>query len=409
MQRIRSLGPGLLVTAAFIGPGTVTTASRAGAGFGFALAWAILFSVFATITLQQMAARLGLVTRKGLAQVIRESMPSPQARFVGVGLVVSAIVIGNAAYQTGNLLGAGMGLEIIFGGTARNGALAVGIVSLFLLQSGSTKRFMSLLIGIVVAMSLLFIASAVWVRPAWEEMADGLLQPSLPPNSLLTVIALIGTTVVPYNLFLHATSVQSKWPAGADLRASLGESRWDTFLSVALGGVVTLAIMATAATTVHGAEETSPDAAELARQLEPVAGNAAKLIFASGLFAAGLTSSLTAPWAAAVTLASACGWKADNSDVRFRFVGTGVVFAGMVFAFVLGGSPQATILFAQASNGLLLPLVAVFLLFVMNQKTLGEFRNGWLGNLLGGTVVCIATVLGGVNLWKVVTSLMVST
>ncbi|MEZ6115658.1 MAG: divalent metal cation transporter [Pirellulaceae bacterium] len=121
MKWFRKFGPGLLVTAAFIGPGTVMTASRAGAEYGFALIWAIVFSVLATITLQWMAAKLGLVTRQGLTVNIQQALPFPAWKTISIFLMVSAIVVGNSAYQTGNVLGAALGLEILFGGNGDTG------------------------------------------------------------------------------------------------------------------------------------------------------------------------------------------------------------------------------------------------------------------------------------------------
>jgi manganese transport protein len=110
---MRRFGPGLLVMAAFIGPGTVTTASKAGAEYGFALLWALLFSVFATLVLQEMAARLGLVTGKGLSEALREHFHNPLFRALAIALVLLAIGFGNAAYESGNITGASLGLAAI--------------------------------------------------------------------------------------------------------------------------------------------------------------------------------------------------------------------------------------------------------------------------------------------------------
>ncbi|MRR21224.1 divalent metal cation transporter, partial [bacterium] len=109
------IGPGALVTAAFIGPGTITTCSLAGAGFGYALLWGMVFSVLATIILQEMAARLGIISRNGLGEALRVHFSRPLPRIITAVLVISAITIGNAAFQTGNLLGASIGLETLFG------------------------------------------------------------------------------------------------------------------------------------------------------------------------------------------------------------------------------------------------------------------------------------------------------
>ncbi len=195
------------MTAAFIGPGTITTASKAGAGFGFALAWAILFSVVAAIVLQEMAARVGLVTRRGLGEAIRSSIEHPALRGLAVALVVAAIAFGNAAYQTGNITGAAMGLEVLTGVSRPTLALGIGLVAGALLVIGSYKLIERAMIGLVVAMSVVFIITAVVIRPDIGALARGAFVPSLPPGSLVLTIAVIGTTVVPYNLFLHASVV----------------------------------------------------------------------------------------------------------------------------------------------------------------------------------------------------------
>ena len=136
-RRLRSLGPGLLVAAAFIGPGTVTTATVAGARFGYALLWAVAFSVVATIVLQEMSARLGLVTREGLGEALRTTMTHPVARILSIALVVSAIALGNAAFQMGNITGAAIVLEALSNVSRSMWALVVGVHALAPLALGS--------------------------------------------------------------------------------------------------------------------------------------------------------------------------------------------------------------------------------------------------------------------------------
>ena len=115
IRRLRNLGPGLLVTAAFIGPGTVTTASVAGASTGYAILWAIVFSIVATIVLQEMSARLGVVSREGLGEALRTTFNNPAIKLAAIVLVVAAIGFGNAAFETGNITGAALGLETLSG------------------------------------------------------------------------------------------------------------------------------------------------------------------------------------------------------------------------------------------------------------------------------------------------------
>jgi len=401
MSWSKRFGPGLLVTAAFIGPGTITTATAAGAGYGHALLWVLLFSVAATIVLQEMSARLGLVTRKGLGEALRTSFADPLVRTMVVVLVVGAIAFGNAAFQTGNIAGAAMGLEVLSGVPRPIWALIVGAAAFVLLGTGTYRIIERLLIVLVAVMSVVFVLTAVMVRPDLTGIVKGMFMPGIPAGSLTMIIALIGTTVVPYNLFLHAAAVREKWPASLPLRQSLRESRVDTAIAVALGGLITLAIVITAAAFFQQGT-TVENAAMMAEQLEPLLGPVAKYFFAAGLFAAGLTSAITAPLAAAYACTGALGFEPTLRSWKFRLVWAIVVVVGTVFA-AIGKSPVAAIIFAQAANGLILPVIAVFLLVVVNRrKLLGEYTNGVLANVLGAMVVLIAAALGVYKLVMVI-------
>lgn len=314
---MKKFGPGLLVTAAFIGPGTITTASVAGANFGFVLLWALLFSVIATMVLQEMAARLGLVTHAGLSEALRSSFGNPLVRTLSIALVVAAIGIGNAAYEAGNIAGATLGAASVIDWPPSVLSVLIGALALMLLISGQYRLVERVLVALVLLMSAVFIITMVMVKPNVSAMLRGLLTPSLPTGATLTVIALIGTTVVPYNLFLHASAVQEKWPKSVPLEQSLNEARWDTGLSIGIGGLITLAVMSTAAAAFFG-NETQLSAATMASQLEPLLGAAAKYFFAIGLLAAGLTSAITAPLAASFAVCGALGWPRDFSDSRFK-------------------------------------------------------------------------------------------
>ncbi|HJN12343.1 MAG TPA: Nramp family divalent metal transporter [Pirellulaceae bacterium] len=392
---MNKFGPGLLVTAAFIGPGTITTASKAGAGFGFALLWTVLFATAATIVFQEMSARLGLVTRRGLGEAIQTTFEQKVIRLACCGLVAAAIGFGNAAYETGNITGAAIGLSVLSDISVQTWSIILGGVAFALLLIGRYKLIERVLVVLVIMMSLTFLVTATMLRPDFGQLLKGALVPTLPDGSLLTVIGLIGTTVVPYNLFLHASSVQEKWPTTVPKPQALREARVDTSIAVALGGLITLAVISTAAAAFYErGEMTSP--AEMAKQLEPLLGGpAAKILFAFGLVSAGLTSAITAPLAAAFAICGSFGWPIDLKSWRFRAIWILVLTTGTLVAASGTKSPASTILIAQAANGLLLPLIAVFLLFAVNRRDLmGEYKNGWRGNLAGGIVVLVATGLG---------------
>lgn len=386
---LRSLGPGILVTAAFIGPGTVTTATLAGVRFGYALLWAIAFSILATIALQEMAARLGLVTGAGLGEAIRRRFRGTRSRLIAVTLVVGAIAVGNAAYETGNLLGAALGLQAILGGELRIWALALAAVAFGLLHSGSYRLVERVLVGLVAVMAFVFLATMAALAPAPGPILEGIFIPRVPEGTgLIVAVGLIGTTVVPYNLFLHAAAVREKWGGPEHLRLA----RFDLSFAILLGGAVTMAIVITSAALPAGGGIT--DAADMAVQLEPLLGRWARVFFAGGLFAAGLTSSMTAPLAAAYATAGAVGWPLDLRDRRLKRVWQTVLGVGVFFALI-GVSPVPAILFAQVANGLLLPAVAVFLLLVVNDReAMGRWMNGRALNVLGAVVVIVALALG---------------
>lgn len=393
-QQLRRMGPGFIVAAALVGPGTVTTASVTGANYGYALMWALVFSVLAIMVLLEMSARLGIATRAGLGEAMRSTVASGPGKAVVAILIISAIGVGNAAYEAGNITGAAIGLESLFGWSIQAWAIAVGAIAFALLVTGAYQFIERILIALVVIMSLVFFTTAIVVGPGIPDMIGGVFAPDIPDGALLTTLALIGTTVVPYSVFLMASSMQQKWPDDVPKGQALKGARIDIFTSMSLTGLMTVAIVSTAATAffVRGVEIGS--AAEMADQLEPLLGAGAKYIFALGIFAAGITSAITAPLAAAYAVSGVLGWPRDLSAAKFRATWAIILGIGLLFA-VLGGSPIEAIVFSQAANGILLPVIAIFLLYVMNRKSLlGEYRNGIFGNVVGGFIVLVVTVLG---------------
>jgi Mn2+/Fe2+ NRAMP family transporter len=387
--KLPRIGPGAIVTAAFIGPGTVTTCTLAGVRFGYALLWALTFATIGTIVLQEMAARLGVVGEMGLGEAIRrrfDPREAPAMHALAIVLVIGAIGIGNAAYQTGNLLGASLGVQALAGGEVRTWALAAAVLASALLWTGSYRAIERVLVGLVIVMSIVFLVTAAAVVHHPGALLRGAFVPSIPEGSTLLALGLVGTTIVPYNLFLHASAARERWRG----HSALGEARTDLIVAIALGGIVSMAIVATAAASPAGAAS----ATEMAAQLEPLLGTWAKAFFAIGFFAAGLTSAITAPMAAAYAVAGIFGWVSDLRSPLLRPIWMLVMAAGVGFALA-GVKPIPAIVFAQAANGILLPAVAIFLLVVMNdQRLLRGAANGVVATVLGGIVVIVTLLLG---------------
>jgi len=385
-------GPGVIVAAAFVGPGTVTACTLAGASFGFALLWALVFATVSTIILQDMAARLGVGARRGLGEALMAAIPVAPLRWLAGGLVFVSLAIGNSAYQGGNLAGGALGLSAVIGSDSPH-AWAVAVlawIAAMVILSGRYKLIERVLVVLVLIMSAAFIAGALIVRPSPAALAAGLV-PTLPEGGLFTAIALIGTTIVPYNLFLHAAAARERWP---DPRR-IGETRLDTGLSIGLGGLVSMMILATAASSLAGTGAEISSAVDMAGALEPTFGAAARYLLGIGLFAAGLTSAITAPVATAFVLTELAPIERPERRMLV-FRGAGLCVLGIGTALALAGlRPVDVILAAQVANGILLPLIAAFLLLVMNNaRIMGAHANGLWSNLAGGVVVLVTLGLG---------------
>lgn len=378
-----------VVAAAFIGPGTVTTAAKAGSSAGTGLLWALLFSIAATLILQETAARLTLVSRLNLGQIIARRRRGTRIPF----LLFGAILLGGIAYQAGNLLGALAGLQL-FGPLGRFWILLPAGVAMALLWTGNTQLIGRVMATIVAGMGFAFIWVAFGAELSVADWLSGLL-PQLDDSSALLAIGLIGTTIVPYNLFLAA---------GLSRDQELGTMRRGLRLSILAGGLITLAILVSG-TTLLADEFSFPALAEAFTQR---LGSAGPYLLGTGLFAAGISSALTAPLATAV-----CGQtlfaRSEAADSPwaprgryFRAAWLTVFSAGLFFA-LLDIQPVPAIIAAQAVNGLLLPFVAIFLVRVANDRSLlGAHTNGPVRNALSLLVLVVVIFLGAHNVWLAV-------
>jgi manganese transport protein len=389
-KRTQGFGPGAMIAAAFIGPGTVTTATLAGGNFGFTLLWAIAFSVVATLTLQEMTARLGAVAQVGLGEAIAARTSNTVFRWPAALLVIAAIVIGNAAYEAGNITGAGAGLPSWTFSSLNIWPLIIGAMA-FLVLNRQGSQFLEQTLGLlVVAMALVFVGTALVLQPSVVAILQGLFIPTLPENAALIVLGIIGTTVVPYNLYLHASVIKRHSKEGM----TLADARRDIQRSVIGGGVITLCIAVTAAAVLHGGPSPTSSFTQLAPTLAPLLGQASFTVLGVGFFAAGLSSAITAPLAAAYAVTEVLDLDADKRDRVFTWTWRLVLMFGVVVAS-LSLKPIELIVFAQFTNGLLLPITAAFILWIANDsEILGQHRNTLANNAIGFFVLAVTCGLG---------------
>ena len=388
MKWVKDIGPGVLIAAAFIGPGTVTLCTIAGVSYGYSLIWAIILSIFATIFLQELSLRIGLATKMNVAEVIRKSVKSVFLNRFLLILIVSSILIGNAAYEAGNITGASLGISGIINYEAINNIpLFIGIIAFVILYQGNYKIIERSLIILVLLMSLSFFLTAIITRPDISALLAGIFTPNVNEKSILIVLGLIGTTVVPYNIFLHSSLVIEKWDSIKELKTA----RIESFISIFLGGIVSLSIIVTAASVNTQDVDSIID---LAKGLEPLYGKFAIYFLGIGLFASGITSSITAPLAASYVAKSCFGWKGSMKSTKFRLVWILVLLFGVIVSMI-DINPIEIIKFAQFSNSLLLPIIAIILLWIVNNNRITGSQYSYnYQNIFGAIIIIISIVLG---------------
>ncbi len=393
-----SFGPGFLVAAAFIGPGTVTSCSMAGARFGYALIFALVFATVTTIILQQMTGRLSLGSKHDLGQALREFPQSPLTKGIFAILTLSSITFGCAAYEAGNIIGGSLGLEMVTTVSQKYWIAIISVIAIFILSRGKYKLVEKFLIFLVFLMSVSFLTTLVIIKPNLFLILKGII-PSFPKNSIYIVLALVGTTVVPYNLFLHSSAVKEKWKS----IAHFNEVKKDLFLSISLGGIISASVIVTSAVAFYEKGISLESGIQMGQQLKPLFGSFTTFLFGIGFFAAGMSSALTAPYAAAFASSGVLGWKGGHNSKGFKGVWLGVILAGLIVSYlraIFNFNPLSVIIFAQVANGFVLPVASIFLLFVLNNRQkMGKLVNNVKQNILGGLIILIVSFLG---LWNII-------
>lgn len=381
-----------VISAAFIGPGTVTTAASAGAQFGYTLIWALVFSTAACYVLQEASARITHISGFSLGQTMQKLYANSRAGTWFIGLVLVSIITGCAAFEAGNILGAVAGITLLFEDVHTPLlVLAIGIIAGMLLWNGSIQQIATLLGLIVALMGICFVITAISIPHELSAIFSGGLRPSIPAGSELLVLGLIGTTVVPYNIFLGS---------GLKHAQTLPEMKTSLLIAIGLGGFVSVTILLTG-TAIAGTFTFDALAGALVEQL----GGWAKWLLAIGLFGAGISSALTAALAASITAAGLLtkpgrhNW--HERSFRFRLVWMAVLVIGLGFG-MMQLQPVPVIILAQALNGIILPLIAVLLFLLMNNsKVLPVFhQNGKLYNAIMAVVVYLTILIGLTNVLR---------
>lgn len=398
-QRLLNILFWSVISAAFIGPGTVTTAASSGAGFGYTLIWALIFSASACFVLQEASARITAVSGLNLGEAMQKEYQHTRLGKTIIWLTLLAILSGCIAFETGNILGAVAGITLIHDSISVPAVvLSIGAISAFLLWKGTIRQIAATLGVIVAVMGFCFAVTALLIPHDLFSMAKTGLVPSIPPGAELLVLGLIGTTVVPYNIFLGSGLKHAQSPS--EMKLSMG-------IAIGLGGLISIAILLTG-TAITGEFTFEALASALTDQL----GGWALWLLGVGLFGAGLSSTLTAALAASITVKSLLVQPHNKhfwaeTGIRFRFVWMFVLAIGLTFG-MLQVQPVPAIILAQALNGIILPIVAVILFLLLNNDNIlpKPHQNGRLYNILTAVVVYLTMLIGLTNVTRALSRML---
>jgi manganese transport protein len=364
-----------IISAAFIGPGTVTTAVSAGSSFKLDLLWAVTFATLACIALQEVAARITIASGMNVGQTLTVKFGRRNGKFLK-WLLGSSVIAGCAAYEAGNILGAVSGLNLLTGITGTVLTIIVTMVSFVLLWRGSPGWISNLMMLLVVTMGVSFLLVALTQDLSGVEVMRASIRPVIPANGELLLLGLVGTTVVPYSIFLGS---------GISKGQTIPMMRVGLAISILIGGLITafILIAGTAITDFSSFNN-------LYNDFEVKVGKGAAISLALGLFAAGFSSAITAPYASAIIARTVFEAKEERN---VKAVWMAVLLTGFLIG-LSGVRPIPVILVVQALNGLILPLLVIFLILVSNDRRLirGEFRHSSIYNVL------LLVVLGAVTL-----------
>lgn len=374
-----------VISAAFIGPGTVTTAVAAGSQYGLDLLWTVTFSTLGCIALQELSARITIASGLTFGESLTRKFGVRQGRTLQ-WIVGGSVVLGCAAYEAGNILGAVAGLNLITGLSALALTIVVTAVAGVVLWTGGKKWISQIMMGLVVVMGIAFTALALSQDFSWLQLLRSSAIPVIPAGSELLILGLVGTTIVPYNIFIGS---------GISKGSTVPLMRTGLAISVGIGGMITAAILIAGV----GIRDFS-SFPQLAREMAAGVGSWGGHALALGLFAAGFSSAITSPWASSLIATTVFGFTKRKHIAAVWIL---VLLTGFTFG-ASGVRPIPVILAVQAINGLILPLVTLYLIVIVNDRNIVPVRHAhaWWYNIVLLVILGIVLVIGFNNIDKTI-------
>jgi Mn2+/Fe2+ NRAMP family transporter len=390
------IGPGIITANVDNDAGGIATYSQAGAAFGYSLLWTLIPITAALILVQEMCARMGVVTGKGLSDLIRERFGVKATFFV-----MLALLIANLGNTVAEFAGIAQSLEIF--GISKYVSVPLAAVTVWLLVVKGTAKTVERIFLVACLVYVAYIISGVMAKPDWGAVALGSLRPTLALTgpSLTMVVTLVGTTIAPWMQFYLQSAVVEKGVRPEDYALS----RLDVIIGCIVTDVVAFFIVLACGATIFKAGLQINDAKDAALALGPLAGKYASILFAFGLFNASLFAASILPLSTAYYVCEAFGWesgidKRRDDAPQFYFLYTALIVVGAGLVLIPGLPLLKLMLLSQTANGVLLPFILVFMLLLAgDEKLMGRHRNGrWL-QLASWITTVILVVLTGMMIY----------
>ncbi|VAX30719.1 Manganese transport protein MntH [hydrothermal vent metagenome] len=383
-------GPGIITANIDNDASGITTYSVAGARFGYALLWTLLPTTVSLIVVQEMIARMGVVTGKGLSDLIRENFGVKVTFYMMLGLFVA-----NLGTTTANLAGWAASMEIL--GFSKYMMVPVGSIAIWLLVTKGTYRTVERVLLLACIIYIGYVVSGIMAKPDWSLVFKRLVVPEIKtdPEYIMLTIAIIGTTITPWMQFYLQSSIAEKGIKKKDY----GASRLDVVLGCSLTNIISFFIIITCATVLFPAGIRINEASEAAMALTPFAGGFSSLIFAVSLANASLLGAIIVPLATAYYTCEAMGWEAGVNKTfkeapQFMWIYTSIIIIASLLVLIPGAPLVTLMVLSSVVNGLILPFVLFYALkLANNKKIMGDYTNSRLFNIIAWTTVSVIVIL----------------
>jgi NRAMP (natural resistance-associated macrophage protein)-like metal ion transporter len=391
------LGPGIITGSVDNDAGGITTYSVAGAVYGYKLLWTLIPSFIALLAVQEMNARMGIVTGKGLADLIRESFGVRITFYIFIFLIVADV--GNTATEFAGVAGS---MNIF--GVSKYISVPLAAIAVWVLVLKGNYKIAERIFLLFSVFLLTYVVSAVLAKPDWGTIGTALITPTIQFDNgyITTVLGLVGTTVAPWMQFYMQSSVIEKGLKISDYKYTL----WDVLLGCIATIVVAFFIIIACAATLHVNNIQINEASDAAAALKPLAGALAGQLFAFGLFVASIFSAAILPLATAFYVCEAFGFEAGidkkfSEAPHFYVLFTIIIFVGMGIILIPGAPLIAITIWTQVLNAILLPVVLICMMLIINNKEImEEYTNNRLQNIIGWTTTIVLIILSGFLLFS---------